>query len=833
MPVFRRAHQKSIIRSCCTKLLGLSVAVLAPVAFAVTAESLLSDEISPQNVVLVDEDTGQLIIDPPTPGDPSALYRFCDSAAHSPTLNIFVPPYDNHEDDSEQASDGWLKTYPTMVFFPGYPHNAATSSGPSFDWMSRTAAGGAVVVYVDYSEAPSAIELLDVAIPQLSSRPAYDINRNSMEGRCAVRWVKQLADLGSAFYPIDSNKISAGAHSWGTSLVQSLAVISDDLAQKEVDGVLIDLVRVFDGETEILRTTDSDPLLRSKFFYALMGSMEAFGLHESLGIISTIDGRRVFGAIDSNGVRNVQLSDYNAVMTAEEIADINDPSGFTAFRHGQWEQKWRAKSDQAFYYDSKIKSGILYSTGTTLSVATNCAVLNSASMIDNTFVTVPVPTLNGALRCGPYAETTHVQRDMYLQHVVSGHRIAMNQILSDISGISGDSVFLSELFDEIPAGSQMITPRHFHLSQETRASIEAWDLIGFLDLAGPKVPMLILNGDKDELTQWFEAAQLGSDFKSAGYPVEMVLFPGFAHGYTNAQHQILADVSNEFFNLDDESIHSTDGFGLSLCTPSVNGVQEYPCLKDITTNGQIVIGMPRTEAHMSSPFSWQKSANPYLSQDTTNSPEGTEIPGNPFDNHCGEFNDLCQSNYALYQGLSYQLDGLAFTENSSDKSEQLKWTLTLNTPDQSGASNVPDADCDADLCREGRSLELDLATANLVSGTYDLKVALDDQSVDTLQASIVIETHPMQANNEKDGGFGGYVRQRKAWFVRWTEVHWNDLSWSDGVARTGGWVTLKRGGTVLTTQNVSGVFVYAGHSSAIHELCLVGTDICSGPLPKQ
>jgi len=60
-----------------------------------------------------------------------------------------------------------------------------------------------------------------------------------------------------------------------------------------------------------------------------------------------------------------------------------------------------------------------------------------------------------------------------------------------------------------------------------------------------------------------------------------------------------------------------------------------------------------------------------------------------------------------------------------------------------------------------------------------------------------------------------------------------DLSWSDGVARTGGWVTLMRGGTVLTTQNVSGVFVYAGHSSAIHELCLVGTDICSGPLPKQ
>ena len=195
------------------------------------------------------------------------------------------------------------------------------------------------------------------------------------------------------------------------------------------------------------------------------------------------------------------------------------------------------------------------------------------------------------------------------------------------------------------------------------------------------------------------------------------------------------------------------------------------------------------------------------------------------------------------------MDGLAFTEGFIDQGDQLIWTLTLNTPAESGATNqeidesnecdvdgddVSDVHVDVDLCKGGRSLMLDLASANLVSGTYDLKVETKDEesNVVPLNAQITLEQHPLQGNNDKEGGFGGYIEQSSIWFFRWSEVHWNDMSWSDGV-RSGGWVTLKRDGVIISEQNVSGVHAYNGHSSAVHELCLVGTDICSGPLPVE
>lgn len=816
MLVFIHALSKSLTRRYSVMVLSLGIAFCTQITLA---------EIDPKDIeqrqLTGDEEPMEYVIEPPEPGTASGDIAFCETSYSNPILKIFVPPYDNEE------SDGWDKKYRTMVYFPGLPHTTPNGALERYENMAaEIASGGTVVALVDYSEEFTsedlAEDLINSAAIQWSGRSAF---QSAMEGRCAIRWVKQLADLESEFYPMDIDNISVGAHSWGTLMAQNIAIANDGPAQKEVDGVLIDLIEVTDDDgNPLLKEPDSDPLLRSKFFYAMLPALETYYYPEVVHGQEDEGADYPLGTVNvNNGVRTIKLSVYEALLVEEDMVSdtvINHdelPAHFESF--GQWEQKWRAKSDtEQFHYTSEVKSMVLGSTGDTLGVLSNCAVLNSHSMTEDlSAVTVPIPMVDGAPMCGPYTETKTVTYDMnyFIVDQVPWHRDLMDQIASDLTHTGGRSIFKDLGFVESNPEDQIITPHHFSLSPATRAKAETWDWLTYLDLAGPKIPILVLNGEKDEWTQWTEAAQLASALKQSGHPVEMVRFPNAEHTLYDHYRTVSSESINLFLDMvqNDEISSASNSFNFSVCYEQADdGTNKYQCLNEITTNGKVVVGMPRTSAQMSSEESWATNANPYLID-------------------CGETNASCKSNYPLYKGLSYQLDGLAFTEDFADKGEQLAWTLTPRATNTSLPVDLFEEDdmCLADVC--GRSLKLDLTTANLAPGTYDLIIEVKDGSIPGLTAEIEVADHPMHLNNTSSG-FNGYYKLYQFWFIKWTQVYWRRLSWSQGVAKTGGWVTAYRDGAVASTRNKVGVFSYMWHQpSAIHEVCLSDTTVCSGPLP--
>lgn len=725
----------------------------------------------------------------PSPDLPLEKVRFCDnpSGSNHPTLNVFVPPYD---DVDEEGNPYWSSKKPSIIFFPGV-------GGSYRQFMRNIAQQGIVVFFVEYSIPVGSEKVADALFPDMATMDAYSTHQITMEGRCAIRWVKQLADRNSPAYPLDRQQISVAAHSFGTQIVQALVVANDDIAQRETGEGAVNLLRIVDDEGALV--ANPDPLAVSKFNYYLLPSLEAFGLPENYAHLD-------LGNVDENGVRTLKESTYQALLVGTNY----DLTG----RYGHWEQKWRAKGDDPFYYDSQIKSATLIGTGSTISVASNCAVLGSQSMTPNLrSVTVPMPMEDGAIKCGPYAETKTIDSDYFSDNgvfLVGIHRRMMAQYLSDLIHAGGDDIFATAGFDVIPPRSQMISPFNLYFPRESRAKADTWDASSYLFMKNTRTPTLFLNGEIDYLTQWFEAALLAAQLKQAGFPVELIRFGGLQHAFipsvdndvapmylTNALSEFLRMVSADEIDLDGNDIVHEACVDKNMRDYRVDAIGNNKCLDELTTINRVIIGMPRTIAQMSSKESWINDANPYLS--------------------CNA-NNVCTSNYPLYQGLRYQLDGLAFTYDYKDRGEQLDWKLThIETQKvELEATNT-------------RSVTLDLGSRNLPSGQYELSVT--GAEVTDVTASIDIEDHPLN-NNVGSEGFDACYKKDGWWIFKWTRIDWKDLSWNEGLVRSGGRIDLYRNGQLISKNNLSNVYFHNGHlSNPKYEICLSGTQVCSGSVP--
>lgn len=741
----------------------------------------------------------------PTPDVPLEGVQFCDSDSNAvqPTLKVYVPPYD---DIDAEGNPYWSSKKPALVFFPGLGYHNLTDT--YLPLMRNIAQQGTVVFYVEYNIPDGYENAADMVLPMISKVNAYGTHQIIMEGRCAIRWVKQLADRESAAYPIDSEQINAASHSFGTLIAQSLVVGNDELAQRETDEGTVNLLRIVDDQGAPI--ANPDPLAVSKFFYYLLPSLETYGLPENYAYLD-------LGSVDEKGVRTIKASTYRALL----VGNDENPTG----RYGHWEQKWRAKDNDPYYYDSLVQSATLISTGSTVAMASNCAVLNSQAMTPNLqWVTVPMPMDNGSIKCGPYAETQTVEIDAINADVLDStlpdagsrfmtgmHRNLMAQYLSDLSQTGKDDILLSANFDAIPAGSQMVTPLHLYYPREFRVKVDTWDVGSYLYMNHSRIPTLFLNGEKDTQTQWFEAASLASQFKQAGFPVEMIRFGEMWHLFNPSSNNdvspmYLANTVSEFLNMVGSKEIDLDGNGFAheACTDKslrdyrVEGTGNNKCLDELSTINRVIIGMPRSMAQMSSQYSSNNPANPYLS--------------------CDE-NNACISNYPLYKGLRYQLDGLAFTNEYEDRGAHLNWKLTQ-----------ADTDEEVLTANSARSLILNLRSNDIPAGEYELSVTSKD--VADVTASITIADHPMNGNTGLTG-FNACFKQEGWWIFKWTEVRWKNLSWEQATAREGGWVDLYRDGQLISKYNPSTVFSHNGHrSNPRYELCLSDSSVCSGTIPQ-
>ena len=703
------------------------------------------------------------------------------------------------------------KTYPAVVFFHGTGGNADNQFAKTI--LANLAEQGFVGFSADYKESPlskitfNALlntpigELLDIFIEESDpSKVVHDaFIQAAAEGRCAVRWVKRLAE-GSNPLRIDPNRVAVSGWSLGTMVAQNVAFSTPESFN----------VCVNDSSGTEIKTASSWRIF----------------LHRSQRHAITVeDNDMCTFAISAN--------DWQAISTLIEPTEA------------QWQGQDTPDGVQAFVPIS--------TTSDLLTVGSECGIMHS-DFGNHHKPVLPMPvSSNGASKCQRYKHAQEAHNILLPANLVDGDLFEHSWRTNAESMMwqGGDS-FASFLIDQdsgnVPGNAETIVPYEKHMLPAVRSWLEKLSPIDALppiasDASQPAtsrdaitaaiqppapIPTLIVAGGDDAGPIWQEQIALGVRLHAAGFPVETVVVAGAGHDVgdeTNdkkARDYLIGDFLNSALETT-ESAPELDTFYEDLCTQKQisfeNTTKSITCMDDRSTVNKPFIFPVTTASHVAPKHHLEKDGEfPFR-----------VAPLNASGNY-----DAVGGRYSLYSGMAYVFAGLEFdrTETGYDNfSEDIIWSIDGVADTWSVVAGNEDGEC------VGSSIALTVGNATKPKSTdysktcyfnvqpgnsYTLTATSAADLTTTTHANIDTSAHP----------YGGVHGARIIYHSRfWGLIKWHELRWSDftGYANPGGRVDIFVDGSSSpsVSANQSSLSVFWTRAKSQYKVCYTGTQTCS------
>ena len=724
-------------------------------------------------------------------------FEYClDSQLQRRTLRFVMP------ENYDQLAD-----YPVALYLPGIYEDHTNANAT----LQRLSEAGFIAIAASFRQ--RAVDTL-----QGEARKRDFVNM-LIDARCAVRWVKAVAQLPDNPFKIDPSRVGIVAYSLGTMAGQMLAFMDD----REINSAA--RLNIIDS-TEVV-----DP---SAFRYAVHGMLN-------------------HGTIDKFDTRTISAQEY-------ELGDwFNVP-----------ERCWRSQESNEHCsavsapIDSSINAVVLIATSAdALSLSTSCGLIHSDFMTtDKKSITTPVPVQDDIILCGPYRDAELVLKGTYEDQGVANIKGNLKHIM-----VTGNPFYYDEyleyrfltahqIFDRDitrvyspkqppPADAEIIYPGLRYLPKSRRASLESISPINYRNLSPHKPPFLIISGADDAYANWEEAAMLASMLKQSGYYTKMIRFEGQEHGWggsrpANIAHrdQQIGDYLHTVMTMQasvpaDPELNYAQRFAQirqcdSLfydCPTHLSGpayqrawmqlyecqrprntdVTQLTCLADLVTVGQIHVGVRRSMDMVSSPHTRPSELHRITAQPIAVSP--------------------------IHTGLRYEFDALAFDENFQDLGDQVIWELR-RAGELSGVQVAT-----------GRHYQAYFAHDRPGQYVLTLKLPNADPRY-TTHLPLSVSLHPMQGNNGdllsaegvllENGGFefkssGGF----RLGFMQFSIFSWAALADpylpNFGRYSAGGLVDVYQNERLIR-RNVN-LFYWSFYKRGDRfKICLAGTDVCSAAI---
>ena len=677
-------------------------------------------------------------------------------------------------DDDQHASlyfpEGFenaeANNYPVVIFFHGLGN--LHDDIPSKAVAETIARRGYVVISADYSE-PNVIN------------PGRKMIKGMADGRCAIRWIRTLAQQ-EGFEAIDASKIASMGWSYGTNVALSIALSP----QGDID--------VCVGNNTVVTSTPWQ-----------------ISLHVAKG-------HNVTWMSPTNSTCTVSISEADWAFSADLV--------------GHTESMWRSDADESVQAFIPVASGV-----DILSLTTECSILHSDFGAPG-HPALPLPIdVNGEPMCSFYKDIKR-KHEILLPNTsaiydgIDGDYFETN-MRNIFAVLMGTSFFLDPDDDEIPGDAISLVPYERYISKEMFTALEAWSPTNFLADVGSgddvgtgnlplptPIPSLIIAGKNDLTTVWYSNVAAGVRLKAAGFPAETFIFNDSDHGIIEEKDAHDLGIISFLDNVFGDSPNPEQWY-YDACE-EIGGekkigttVMNMKCLNELTTVGS---GPHILAVNGATQVTYPHK--PELDQPYTRVA--------PIDNN-GEYN-ADTGLYTMYEGMRYDFDALDFQwidieSKYVNHSASVEWELRneygmpeseqpcLGAPSSRASLNI------------GGPIATDGCKFNLVVGKAYILAATGPNGTTTTTINVL--SHPT------NGVDGALARIHRIPFFKWLSISWTDHT---DTAFPGGRVSLyfDDSETPIKDKVTPSIWNWANTKIAdTFKVCYPGTNVCTqGDIPN-